>query len=64
MIPKEQVDQVAAATDIVALVGGYVQLKNAGKNLTGLCPFHNERSPSFVVTIVLVAGCMVTLFDS
>ncbi|MDX2469201.1 MAG: DNA primase [SAR324 cluster bacterium] len=50
MIPKEQVDQVAAATDIVALVSGYVQLKNAGKNLTGLCPFHNERSPSFVVT--------------
>ena len=50
MIPKEQVDQVAAATDIVVLVGGYVQLKNAGKNLTGLCPFHNERSPSFVVT--------------
>lgn len=39
-----------AATDIVALIGGYVQLKPSGKNLTGLCPFHQERTPSFVVS--------------
>jgi DNA primase len=41
--------QVLAATDIVALIGQSVELKRRGKNYVGLCPFHQERSPSFNV---------------
>lgn len=46
MDEKELVKQ---KTDIVALVGSVVQLKQAGTNLKGLCPFHHEKSPSFMV---------------
>jgi DNA primase len=46
---KETVRQQA---DIVRVIGDYIQLKKAGaKNFTGLCPFHNEKSPSFSVNI-------------
>ena len=38
------------ANDIVEVVEEYVQLKKQGKNYFGLCPFHNENSPSFSVT--------------
>lgn len=49
-IPEETIQQVIAATDIVALVGRAVKLRKAGTNYVGLCPFHNERSPSFNVS--------------
>ncbi len=49
-LSKEQIEQVLQATDIVHLVGTYVHLKASGKNFIGLCPFHNERTPSFVVS--------------
>ncbi|WP_395741256.1 DNA primase [Prosthecobacter sp.] len=49
-IPEETIQQVIAATDIVALVGRSVKLKKAGTNFVGLCPFHNEKSPSFNVS--------------
>lgn len=45
----DQVDEIKQKTDIAVLVGGYVQLKNAGRNLKGLCPFHEEKTPSFMV---------------
>ncbi len=49
MIPNEVIEEVLARTDIEQLISGYVQLRRAGSNLVGLCPFHSERSPSFTV---------------
>jgi len=43
------IDEVKQKTDIVGIVGQYVALKKAGRNLVGLCPFHSERNPSFFV---------------
>ena len=48
-IPEDKVDQVRSAVNIADFIGQYVQLKKAGKNLFGLCPFHEERTPSFSV---------------
>ena len=44
-----QVDEVRAAADIVKIVTDYVQLRKAGANFVGLCPFHQEKTPSFAV---------------
>ena len=49
MISRDTVDEVLLRNDIESLVGSYVSLKRAGTNLKGLCPFHNEKTPSFVV---------------
>lgn len=46
---REQVTDVLAATDIVGLIGTYVELKSAGRAFKGLCPFHHEKTPSFTV---------------
>lgn len=47
--PQGFVESVRDAADIVRVVGDYVQLKQAGRRLKGLCPFHNEKTPSFSV---------------
>ena len=49
MIPQETIEQVAAASDIVEVINGYVPLKRAGAMYKALCPFHREKSPSFTV---------------
>ncbi len=46
---EELIQQVAAANDIVEVIGGYFPLKRAGPTYKALCPFHQERSPSFTV---------------
>ena len=48
-IPVEIIEQIAAANDIVEVVGSYVRLQRAGATYKGLCPFHTERTPSFTV---------------
>lgn len=49
-IPEETIQQVIAATDIVALIGRSVKLRREGAAFKGLCPFHNEKTPSFNVS--------------
>lgn len=49
-IPEETIQQVIAATDIVALIGRSVKLRREGAGFKGLCPFHNEKTPSFNVS--------------
>ncbi len=46
----EKIEEVRSATDIVEIIGTHVQLKRRGKNYTGLCPFHVEKTPSFSVS--------------
>lgn len=50
MIPKETVDQIVETARVEEVVGDYVNLKKRGANLLGLCPFHNEKTPSFTVS--------------
>ena len=49
MISRETIEEVLYRTDIQTLIGGHVNLKRAGSNVKGLCPFHSEKSPSFTV---------------
>ncbi|MBN1587851.1 MAG: DNA primase [Candidatus Omnitrophica bacterium] len=48
-IPQDIIDQVLARVDIVQIVGESVPLKKAGANYKGVCPFHQEKTPSFTV---------------
>ena len=50
MIPQSFIQDLLTRVDIVDVVGRYVQLKKGGANFMGLCPFHNEKSPSFTVS--------------
>ncbi len=47
---EDTVDKLKERIDIVELIGSYVQLKKAGRNFKGNCPFHQEKTPSFVVS--------------
>ncbi|MCR8557531.1 DNA primase [Mucilaginibacter sp. BJC16-A38] len=50
MITKPTIDRIMEATDIVEVIGEFVQLKKRGANYVGLSPFANERTPSFTVS--------------
>lgn len=64
MIPEHVITEIRDRTDLVELVGGYVDLKRSGKNFQGLCPFHREKTASFNVSpergIYHCFGCGVT----
>src|SRR3989337_4128136 len=47
---NDDVEQVKSKVDIVSLVSEYVQLKKSGRNYKANCPFHNEKTPSFMVS--------------
>jgi DNA primase len=49
-IPSETIEQIAAGNDIVNVIGSYFPLKRAGPNFKALCPFHQEKTPSFMVS--------------
>src|ERR1041385_2072480 len=50
MVPPETLELIRSRLDIAELVGESVQLSRAGRNFKGRCPFHQERSPSFIVS--------------
>ncbi len=49
-IPSQNIEQIAAANDIVEVIGSYFPLRRAGSNFKALCPFHQEKTPSFTVS--------------
>src|SRR5216117_3328346 len=49
-IPTQTIEQIAAANDIVEVIGTYFPLKRAGSTFKALCPFHQEKTPSFTVS--------------
>ena len=49
-IPSETIEQIAAGNDIIEVIGSYFPLKRAGANFKALCPFHQEKTPSFHVS--------------
>src|SRR5205085_7195365 len=50
MISQSTIQEALARIDIVDIIGGFVKLKKRGSNYLGLCPFHNEKTPSFTVS--------------
>jgi DNA primase len=50
VIAKDTIDKIISRLDIIEVVGDFVKLKKRGANYIGLCPFHNEKSPSFSVS--------------
>ncbi len=61
MIPERTLEEIQQRLDIVEVIGGYVSLKKMGRNFKGLCPFHPEKTPSFVIyaekQIFICFGC-------
>lgn len=50
IIPEQQINELKERLDIVDIISDYVDLKRAGSSFKGLCPFHNEKTPSFMVS--------------
>ena len=49
-IPEQTIEEIRTSASIVDLISSYVQLRKRGKNFIGLCPFHQEKTPSFTVS--------------
>ena len=49
-MPDNNINLIKSRLDIVEFIGDYVRLTRRGKNFLGLCPFHNEKTPSFTVS--------------
>ena len=49
-IPPEKIEEIRSASDIIDVISQHVRLKKRGKNFVGLCPFHQEKTPSFTVS--------------
>lgn len=49
-IPDELIDRIREGADIVSVISEHLSLKKTGQNYTGLCPFHSEKTPSFIVS--------------
>ena len=50
IISQNTIEQVRQASDIANIIGEYIRLKKRGRNFTALCPFHEEKTPSFSVS--------------
>src|SRR6187397_3693700 len=50
LISQNTIQQILSRIDIIDVIGGFVKLKKRGTNYLGLCPFHNEKTPSFTVS--------------
>lgn len=63
MIPQETIQEITSKIDIIEIIDSFVKLKRRGANYLGLCPFHNEKTPSFTVSpakeIYKCFGCEV-----
>ncbi len=49
-IPEQQIEDIRNSVSILDVISGYVAMRKRGKNFIGLCPFHNEKTPSFTVS--------------
>ena len=56
---EDLIEEVRSRNDIVDVISGYVRLQRRGSSYFGLCPFHNEKSPSF--SCRLVSRCITAL---
>ncbi|MFH1318034.1 MAG: CHC2 zinc finger domain-containing protein, partial [Candidatus Omnitrophota bacterium] len=50
MIPQKFIDEVQSQTDIGEVISSYIPLKRAGRNFKAVCPFHGEKTPSFMIS--------------
>lgn len=50
IIPERKIEEIRSNTNIVDVISEFIQLKKRGKNYIGICPFHNEKTPSFTVS--------------
>ena len=62
-IPESKIAEIAGAADIVQVISSYIELKKAGKDYRGICPFHGDKDPSLYVSpqksIFHCFGCAV-----
>ena len=57
-ISEQTIEQIRTTADIYEIVSEYVQLKKRGRNFFGLCPFHDEKTPSFSINSIIRAALL------